>query len=231
MIMDAAQVGVTIGTTRGTLDHSGIQVTDARAVDARGIGELEAVGKVELVVQACTGHKVVEVSLKGVLIAARIGGTQVAVLVAQSGTRSPGSAGEGVAHVGSPHLGDVLVAHVGVIIDAQIVKHIVAAVEAVDILGTGLDFVFLGQGTRPVKLHGVFIEVLLAVLVDASIGNGHIHKVGVSGVVLVLVVPCREHVAQRDGLALEARATLVVHTAVQAVAVSLGVVAHAVAID
>ena len=125
----------------------------------------------------------------------------------------------------------MLVAHVGVIVDAQIVQHVVAAVQAVDVLGAGLQGVLLGQGTLPVELHGVLVEVLFSVLVDAVVVNGHIDQIGVARVVLVLVAERREHVTQRDGLALALRAALVVQACVEVVAVDLVVVVHAVAVE
>ena len=64
-----------------------------------------------------------------------------------------------------------------------------AAVHAVDIFGTRLNDMFLlGKGARPVELHGVLIEVSLAVLVNAVIGHGHIEEVAIPRVGLALVV-------------------------------------------
>ena len=74
----------------------------------------------------------------------------------------------------------MLVAHVGVIVDAQVVQHVVTAVQAVDVLGTGLNGVLFSQGTCPVELQGVLIEVLLAVLINAVVAHRHIHEIGIA---------------------------------------------------
>ena len=202
---------------RWALYHCGVQVVDARALDGRSIGELEAVCKIKLITHAGTGHHVVEVGIKGLLLATGIAGTQVTVLVAHTGAGIPIPGVESVAQVGCAHLRQVLKAQVGIGIDAHIVEHVVAAVQTVDVLGTGLDGVLGGDGTRPVELHGVLVEVLLTVLVDTGIGNGHVEQFTVQRVVLLLVVQGREHVAQGDGLALAARATLVVDASVHVV--------------
>ena len=80
--MNAAQVGITISATRRAFYHSRIQVADARTVDAGSVGQLEAIGEVELVTQAGAGHKVIQMSLIGILLAVRIGSAQETVLIA-----------------------------------------------------------------------------------------------------------------------------------------------------
>ena len=119
-------------------------------------------------------------SLIGLLLSAGIGGAQETVLITQSCTGIPISAVEGVAQVGGAHLGHMLVTHVQIIIDTNVVLNVVAAVQAVDILGTRLNGVLLGQRTRPVELEGVLVEVLLAVLVDATVEYRQIEDVGIS---------------------------------------------------
>ena len=230
VVVNTAQVGVAIGTAGRVLDDCGIQVTDARAVDACSIGQFEAVGKIKLVTQAGTGYPVIEMSVVGLLPPPGIGSAQIAVFIAQSGTGIPRSASEGVAQVSGTHLGHMLVAHVGISINAEIIEHVVAVVQTKDVLGTGLDGVLLSEWTCPVKLEGVLVEVLFAVLVNTVVRHWHIHEVGIAGVVFVLVAEGREHVTQCDGLALEAGAVLVVHTGVEVVTVSLGVVVHTVTV-
>ena len=114
----------------------------------------------------------------------------------------------------------MLVARVGVIVNAQVVDHVVAAVHAVDILDTRLDdMLLLGKGSRPVELDGVLVEIGLAVLVNAAVGHRHIEEVAVERVGPGLVVGCINHVTQRDGLALAAGEALVVDAGVHTVVI------------
>ena len=189
MVVHAAQVTVAIGAAIGALDNHGVQITDAGATDTGGIRELDTVGGIDLVSHVGAGHQVVKMGIEGGLSAAGIRGTHVAVLVAQAGTDRPRAAMEGISRIGRPHLCHVLVAGVGVIVDAQVIDRVVAAVHAVDILDTRLDdMLLLGKGARPVELDGVLVEISLAVLVNAAIGYRHIEEVAVVRVGLVLVV-------------------------------------------
>lgn len=180
VVTGTIQVRVAVCHGGGRLDDGRIQVVDTRSRDACGKGQLEALHHRDLIIDAGTGHPVAEVGVEVVALTIGVLATEVAPLIAQSGSSAPLALAIGVTGIGRTDLCQVVEQgdnRVNAL--AVIGKTVVAAIGAVDILQSRLEGIVLGKGARPVELQGVLPEFFLAVVVGARVVNGHIDLVNV----------------------------------------------------
>ena len=220
VVARALEVGVAIADACGCAYHRRIEVVDARTVDSGGKRQGEAVEHAHLVAHTGAGHPVVEVGVEAGLVAVGVPGLEVAVLVAQAGTRTPRVHVEGVAGIGCRYLREVVEAVVDVErvgVEAGIVHCGVALVGAMYIFHAGFYLVILGKGACPVKLEGVLEEVLLVAGVIARVAHGGVHLVEVVVHAAGVGAAGRHDVAQGEGLVFHMGLVLVVEMPVEAV--------------